>query len=222
MYLITRAHTVAYSICILWGEFVGADGSVLSAMRTKAVLEIKTGSSDFRICNCSSLSHSHSSSLLFGLLVLIQLFPDKQVVKMLHVFFLHHLDAFYPLHSFFLITLSVSPLLFSSYLPLLLRAAPSKLSHTVTCTCQSCIVRIQHIPLAWQTWFTWSRCSLTADERGLNNSPFSPYWPTHSQSSAVQPNVYITVKSTVEHRLWQVYTNNAGSLGTGRKTKVLI
>lgn len=49
MYLITLVRTVPYSICILWGGFVSADGSPLSAMRTKAVLEIKTSSSDFRI-----------------------------------------------------------------------------------------------------------------------------------------------------------------------------
>lgn len=183
MYLITRAHTVAYSICILWGRFVSADGSLLSAMRTKAVLEIKTGSSDFRICNCSSLSHSHSISLLFCLSVLILLFPDKQEVKMLHAFFLHNLDAFYPQYSFFLISFCLSSPVFilSAF------ASPrcpfvNLSSHTVTCTCQSCIVRIQHIPLAWQTWFTWSRCSLTADKRDSNNSPFSPYWPTHSQT----------------------------------------
>lgn len=50
MYLITLVHTVPCSICTLWGRFVSADGSPLSAMRTKAVLEIKTSSSDFRIC----------------------------------------------------------------------------------------------------------------------------------------------------------------------------
>lgn len=45
-------------------------------------------------------------------------------------------------------------------------------SSGVTCTCQSHIVRMQHIPLAWQTSFTWLPRFFTTDEKGQNNSPF--------------------------------------------------
>lgn len=49
----------------------------------------------------------------------------------------------------------------------------SKPLHKVTCTCQSCMVRIQHIPLAWQIWFTWSNCYVLADAKAFNNPSFS-------------------------------------------------
>lgn len=84
---------------------------------------------------------------------------------------------FYPGHSFcdHLHTLfwHFHPICFSGH-------HQSKLSHRVTCTCQSCIARIQHILSPLQTWFTWSRCSLTADVRGSNNCPFRVYRPVQS------------------------------------------
>lgn len=41
----------------------------------------------------------------------------------------------------------------------------------VTSTCWSCNVRIQHILLVLQTWFTWSPCSLL-----LRRLSFQPWW----------------------------------------------
>lgn len=181
MYLITLVHTVPYSICILWGWFVNADGSQFSGMRTKAVLEIKTGSSDFRICyppQNTRLSHSHSISLMFGQTVII-LSLDKQEVKPLYTLLCNNLDS--PRAVSLLNTCYLkSPVFILSAFAFALLA--NLHSRTVTCTCQSCIVRIQHIPLAWRIWFTWSRCSLTADERAWKNSPFSFYWTVHSQT----------------------------------------
>lgn len=162
MYLITPGHTVPYSICILWGRFVSADGSPLSGMRTKAVPETKTGSSDFRIYYSPKHKLSHCHSIFFVVWSGCFVFSsDKQEIKMFQAFLLYNLD------------ISLHCILFSDYLMSLLFCfhpvylcfpwpGQSKLLHRVTCTCQSCIVRIQHIPLAWQTWFIWSRCSLTA------------------------------------------------------------
>lgn len=101
-------------------------------MRSKAVLEIKTSSSDFRICNSpqnASLSCSHSVSLLFGLSVLI-LFPQisrrsKCCMLCSSITLTVKFSAF-----FLLIACPLSSPLFSSYLPLLLLPLANLSSHT--------------------------------------------------------------------------------------------
>lgn len=205
MYLITLVHTGPYSICTLWGRFVSADGSPLSGMRFKAVLEIKTSSSDFKICY--SPKHKFITFPQYLSVVWSDSFNTFfQISRRLKCCKLcQNLDIFIHriLFFFFLITCCLPSPCFHPICLCFSCPRQSELLHRVTCTCQSCIVRIQHIPLAWQTWFTWSRCSLTSDERGLNNSPFSFYCPEQT-NTADQPNVYVTVKLkkivTLEHR----------------------
>lgn len=109
MYLITLVHTVPYSICILWRRFVSADVNPLSAMRTKAVLEIKTGSSDFSIRN--SPKHKFITFPQYFLVVSSFSFKTSIIFSQLsrrsNVASFPQPWHFYPLHSF-LITCSLS------------------------------------------------------------------------------------------------------------------
>lgn len=69
-----------------------AHGSPLSAMRTKAVAAIKTGSSDFRIHYSPKHTLSYCHSIFFVAWSCRFVFPpDKQEIKMLHAFLQHNL-----------------------------------------------------------------------------------------------------------------------------------
>lgn len=115
MFLITHFHTVLYSIWILWGGFVSADGNLLTAMGAKAVLQIKKSSSDFRICKSPKQVHHIATSSL----------SDSCFWKRAKwfSFALPQPWHFYTLHSFLWLP-AASQLLFSSYLPLLLQTQP--------------------------------------------------------------------------------------------------
>ena len=134
---------------------MNALGSRLSGMRTKAVLEIKTGSSDSRILNSPKTQVGHIptvSPLLLGPTVRMPCSDKQEVKNVAHFALRHNLDSYM---TFFLsITCCLSSPVFDPICLCVCCHRQSERSHKVTCTCQSCIVRIQHIPLAWQIWFT--------------------------------------------------------------------
>lgn len=138
---------------------MSADGSPLSAMRTKVALEIKAGSSDFWIC----YSPKHKFITFPQYLLVVWSFSFNtfffQISRRSECCMLRSSTTLTLLSTafFLLITcsLALSPL--CCFHPICLCFScprQSELLHRVTCTCQSCIIRIQHIPLAWQTWFT--------------------------------------------------------------------
>ncbi len=121
----------------------------LSHEKKKAALDIKTSSSDFRVCY--SPRHKFITSLQYRFCCLVFQFKYFcQISRRSSTACFAPLQPwqFYALSSPFRFSFSLSASILSAF------ATPdlaSLSSHTVTCTCQSCIVRIQHIPLAWQT-----------------------------------------------------------------------
>lgn len=135
MHLIALVHTVRYSTCSLRTVCK----VLLSAMRTKAVQEIEISSSDFRIC----YSPKHQFITFPQLLRCVSHLIPGTLCSSTTL-------TFYPVHSFFWLsalsfswTVFILSAFFFFSCPL-----RSELSLGVTCTCQSCIVWIQHIPLA--------------------------------------------------------------------------